>query len=422
MSGVLKNIDYIEDAISYEEFFENYLLKNRPCLFSSMHTSGWKSRKTWVLNSKPNISLLENVFKDYFVPVVDCRKKYYSSHEKCDMTFSKFCEYWKSRKDKVLYLKDWHCQKVSSGIYEVPQYFQSDWLNEYWDYKDGGEDDYRFVYIGVKDSWTPFHIDVFQSYSWSANICGLKKWILYAPGEEDNLRDKFGELPFDVTLKENKSFTSASISPQPLTVYQREGEIIFVPSGWHHQVLNIEDTISVNHNWINACSITYMYKYLCLELEKVKCEIADCRDMDGFENHCQIMMNASLGIDFREFYKMLKKLTETRLLVLQRLTTLVEKQSVKRFEDLSSKDFELFCMVFVTSQPRKHYTMPSISFKNYYSYILFDLKMLLEVLKSCFSNKEYQLLFSEEEYESMENFVTDTENSLKSNSINLGEQ
>ena len=167
-------------------------------------------------------------------------------------------------------------------------------------------------------------------------------------------------------------------------------------------------------------SITHMYKYLCSELEKVKREISDCRDMDGFENHCQIIMNASLGIDFREFYKMLKKLTETRLLVLQRLTILREKQSVKRFEDLSSKDFELFCMVFITSQPGKH-TMPTISFKNYYSYIIFDLKMLLEVLKWYFSNKECQLLFNEEEFESMGNFVINAENSLKSNSVHLGE-
>ena len=29
---------------------------------------------------------------------------------------------------------------------------------------------------------TPFHADVFQSYSWSANICGTKKWWLFPPG------------------------------------------------------------------------------------------------------------------------------------------------------------------------------------------------------------------------------------------------
>ena len=43
----------------------------------------------------------------------------------------------------------------------------------------GGDDalrtgDYRFVYLGPKDSWTPMHADVLRSYSWSANISGHK--------------------------------------------------------------------------------------------------------------------------------------------------------------------------------------------------------------------------------------------------------
>ncbi len=32
---------------------------------------------------------------------------------------------------------------------------------------------------------------------------------------------------------------------------QGPGEIVFVPSGWWHQVENVSDCLSVNHNWIN---------------------------------------------------------------------------------------------------------------------------------------------------------------------------
>lgn len=28
---------------------------------------------------------------------------------------------------------------------------------------------------------------------------------------------------------------------------QESGEAIFVPSGWHHTVVNLEDTLSINH-------------------------------------------------------------------------------------------------------------------------------------------------------------------------------
>ncbi|RWS11110.1 jmjC domain-containing protein 4-like isoform X4 [Dinothrombium tinctorium] len=53
---------------------------------------------------------------------------------------------------KCLYLKNWHFVKQFPhyNTYEVPIYFQSDYLNEYWSHLD---DDYKFVYFGPKNSW-----------------------------------------------------------------------------------------------------------------------------------------------------------------------------------------------------------------------------------------------------------------------------
>ena len=41
------------------------------------------------------------------------------------------------------------------GAYDVLDVFKSDWLNEVWDQRDddGGQDDYRFVYMGPKGTW-----------------------------------------------------------------------------------------------------------------------------------------------------------------------------------------------------------------------------------------------------------------------------
>ena len=70
------------------------------------------------------------------------------------------------------------------AAYTPPDFLCSDWLNEFWDScdDDAFEDDYKFVYMGPRNSWTPFHADVIHSFSWSANICGKKKWIIYPPG------------------------------------------------------------------------------------------------------------------------------------------------------------------------------------------------------------------------------------------------
>lgn len=55
----------------------------------------------------------------------------------------------------LLYLKDWHCIKTNSNIsiYEVPKFFASDWLNEFYIAQPNLNDDYMFVYMGPKGTW-----------------------------------------------------------------------------------------------------------------------------------------------------------------------------------------------------------------------------------------------------------------------------
>jgi oxalate decarboxylase/phosphoglucose isomerase-like protein (cupin superfamily) len=83
-------------------------------------------------------------------------------------------------------------------------------------------------------------------------------------------------------MSENKPSTA------PMEVIQDAGEVIFVPSGWFHQVENLEDTISINHNWANACNLEIMFDQLESDLKEVQLAIADCRDMDGWHKQCQV--------------------------------------------------------------------------------------------------------------------------------------
>lgn len=152
---------------------------------------------------------------------------------------------------------------------------------------------------------TPFHADVFTSFSWSVNICGKKKWIFIPPGEENKLKDKFGNLLYDITDSLN--------SVRYFEVIQEAGEALFVPSNWHHQVWNLDDTISINHNWINGCNIDTMWLSLCDHLIRVKNEIEDCKDMPDFEDHCQLMLKTSFGIDFEGFYKFIAHIAKKRI-------------------------------------------------------------------------------------------------------------
>lgn len=90
---------------------------------------------------------------------------------------------------------------------------------------------------------TPLHADVFTSYSWSANIIGKKRWLLFPPREEDHLRDLYGQLAYDAVSEDlndrTKYRTYDSKKLKCFDIIQEAGEIIFVPSGWHHQVWNL---------------------------------------------------------------------------------------------------------------------------------------------------------------------------------------
>ncbi|CAH1388362.1 unnamed protein product [Nezara viridula] len=315
----IKTLNYEE--VVYSDFYSNYLHQNVPCIIKNI-TSDWECQKMWVRTNTPNLEYLETNFGNASVPVANCNEKYYNSHAKTTMLLRDYISYWQKYKkfpdnNQCLYLKDWHFLKEFPDyeIYRVPLMFASDWLNEYLLSKPDF-DDYRFVYMGPKGSWTPLHADVFSSFSWSVNICGRKKWVFFPPGEELNLKNKFGELVYSVEsehLKDNALYPNYKNLVEPFVLIQEVGDAIFVPSEWHHQVWNLEDTISINHNWINACNIKIVWKDLLNNLNKIKAEIADCQDMEDWDNQCQLILKSVFGMDINDFLYFIFYIADVRL-------------------------------------------------------------------------------------------------------------
>lgn len=105
---------------------------------------------------------------------------------------------------------------------------------------------------------------------------------------------------------------------------QRTGDAIFVPSGWHHMVVNQRDTLSINHNWFNAFNLSYIWDFIRRELIATRGEIEHLRDgfvpclehlvfhqdqglfnmadeeARAWEHHCEAMVKANAAMNVSE--------------------------------------------------------------------------------------------------------------------------
>lgn len=107
---------------------------------------------------------------------------------------------------------------------------------------------------------------------------------------------------------------------QPLKVIQEAGDAIFIPSGWHHQVLNLEETLSINHNWLNACNVHWTWQLLRREHAAAEALIADCRPLttpEDFKELCQRNLKANSGMDYRGLFHFLQSVATAELMVVQ---------------------------------------------------------------------------------------------------------
>lgn len=141
------------NSISYEDFFNNHMRKNVPCIIKNVGTD-WEASKKWANNNKIEFDYLSNQYGNLMVPVTDCKNLAFDNQPRTEMKFSDYISYWRGNtRDKMLYLKDWHLRrcKPNDNFYTVPTLFGSDWLNEY--AQDKNLDDFMFVYMGPSGSW-----------------------------------------------------------------------------------------------------------------------------------------------------------------------------------------------------------------------------------------------------------------------------
>ena len=136
--------------------------------------------------------------------------------------------------------------------------------------------DYRWLICGPKFSGSVFHIDPNATNAWNAAVRGRKHWILYPPGAEPPPGVMPSSDGADVVLPLGLgewllSFWAHHVQRRahpdprmrPVEVTCEEGEVIFVPHGWWHLVLNMDDVcIAITQNYASASNLKSVLRFL----------------------------------------------------------------------------------------------------------------------------------------------------------------
>ncbi|ODN92127.1 hypothetical protein L198_05799 [Cryptococcus wingfieldii CBS 7118] len=321
---------------THDQLLRDHLIPNTPFLLTSSNTSQWPAAKALRTPgaktgkaSDPDLRGLRQ-YAHHVVPVANTLKPQFSEFERTERPLGEVLDLWETdiNAARGLYVKDWHlmAEIESEGrgvgeVYTVPECLRDDWLNPPYtpsprathsESVSTSTSDFRFTYAGPALTYTPLHRDVYGSYSWSANVVGRKVWWLFPPDRLDKIKDQNGELYFDVRDLEDEG--------EAIKVLQQEGEIIFVPSGWHHQVLNIDFCISINHNFFSSPTLPRIYATLCLGQNRVEESILDVKEMiidrlgtkDGswekeWFDEVQSLLEMDAGWNWKGFWATVKK-------------------------------------------------------------------------------------------------------------------
>jgi hypothetical protein len=149
------------------------------------------------------------------------------------------------------------------GDYEPPACFQEDLFTVF----GAQRPDHRWLIVGPRNSGSTFHKDPNATSAWNAVVRGVKYWIMFPPST----------IPPGVFMSSDQSEVTSplSIAEWLMTFHEEarstpgcieaicgKGEVLHVPSGWWHLVVNLEPAIAITQNFVPRSHLQSVIKFL----------------------------------------------------------------------------------------------------------------------------------------------------------------
>ena len=130
--------------------------------------------------------------------------------------------------------------------------------------------DHRWLIVGPERSGSTFHKDPNATSAWNAIIRGSKYWIMFPsssslpppPGVYVSADQSEVTSPLSIAEWLLGFHAEARATPGCKEGICGEGEVLHVPSGWYHLVLNLEPSIAITQNFVPQKRVGAVLQFL----------------------------------------------------------------------------------------------------------------------------------------------------------------
>ncbi|KAG5475627.1 hypothetical protein LSCM4_04209 [Leishmania orientalis] len=191
---------------------------------------------------------------------------------RCEYTYMSLEDYvhyaTEQSDERPIYMFDAEFGSVldAERLYTVPPYFARD---DFFSALGDRRPKFRWIIAGPRRAGSSFHVDPNYTNAWNANMTGRKRWLLFPPGATPPgvvPSADMAEVATPVSLTEwLLNYYDASLQELQHCGYEcicEPGDIIFVPCGWWHYVINLEDSIAITQNYVSRCNLPKVIKFL----------------------------------------------------------------------------------------------------------------------------------------------------------------
>jgi hypothetical protein len=247
-------LDYMKDyravdkrhGLTIAEFRDEYESRNHPVVLTDV-VKRWPAYASWDM-----AHLLQRYGQCSF------------RAEACVLSLEQYDHYAQQTvEESPLYLFDKDfcttCPDMAND-YSVPAYF-----DDLFSVLGHERPDYRWLIIGPERSGSTFHKDPNGTSAWNALVRGRKLWIFYPPdacppGVFVDANEE--QVTSPVSLMEWMLTYCHDPTGQAYMTICEEGELVFVPSGWWHCVLNLTHCIAITQNYVSERNLKRVLAFL----------------------------------------------------------------------------------------------------------------------------------------------------------------